>query len=252
MTRRIFLTAGALMLSTPLAAQDAGGDAAAGETQFGRQCVVCHVIENDAGEVLAGSSGGAGPNLYGVVGATPGTQEDYAYSSALEAYGETGAVWDEETLPAFIQDPTGYLREALDDSRPRSKMSYRMRNEDDALDVYAYLATFSPEEVDETMEEAASGETSTEIAEADVVHDIVAGEEIYQGNCSNCHGRSAQGMASFPKLVGHDADYLETRLEQYRAGERVGPNSALMIPVARELSDADIDNVVAYITTTFE
>ncbi|MBS1302623.1 c-type cytochrome [Loktanella sp. SALINAS62] len=101
------------------------------------------------------------------------------------------------------------------------------------------------------MEEAASSDT-TKTAEAEVIHDIAAGEDIYDGNCSNCHGPSAKGMASFPKLVGHDADYLEMRLEQYRAGERVGPNSGLMMPVASELSDADIGNVVAYITTTFE
>ena len=82
--------------------------------------------------------------------------------------------------------------------------------------------------------------------------DTAAGEAIYAEVCKNCHGPKAQGMASFPKLAGNSADYLVMRLEQYRAGEKVGPNSALMIPNAAELSDADIADLAAYITTAFE
>ncbi len=82
--------------------------------------------------------------------------------------------------------------------------------------------------------------------------DISAGEKLYQDNCRNCHGPSAAGMASFPKLAGRSEKYLISRLEQYRAGERVGPNSALMMPMAADLSDEDIANVAAYIATRFE
>jgi cytochrome c553 len=59
-------------------------------------------------------------------------------------------------------------------------------------------------------------------------------------------------MASFPKLAGHDAEYLLERLQQYHAGEKVGPGSALMIPVAQDLSEEDMANVAAYIASTFE
>ena len=55
-----------------------------------------------------------------------------------------------------------------------------------------------------------------------------------------------------PKLVGNDAGYLAGRLEQYRAGEKVGPNSALMMPAASDLSDADIAALAEYITTAFD
>ena len=78
--------------------------------------------------------------------------------------------------------------------------------------------------------------------------DSAAGEELYQGVCKNCHGPAGKGMASFPKLVGISAEDLVSRLEAYRAGETVGPNSALMIPVAAKLSDGDIANLAAYIT----
>jgi len=82
--------------------------------------------------------------------------------------------------------------------------------------------------------------------------DVAAGEEIYENSCKNCHGPKAQGMASFPGLAGQSAEYLVELLEQYRAGEKVGANSALMQPNATGLSDADIANVAAYIATSFE
>lgn len=82
--------------------------------------------------------------------------------------------------------------------------------------------------------------------------DTSAGETLYQKDCRSCHGPTAKGMASFPKLAGHSAEYLSDRLEQYRAGEKVGPNSALMIPRAAKLSDDDIANLATYIATAFE
>lgn len=78
--------------------------------------------------------------------------------------------------------------------------------------------------------------------------DTEAGEALYREVCKNCHGPTGKGMASFPKLVGKDADYIVARLEAYRAGETVGPNSPLMMPVAAELSDEDISNLAAHIT----
>jgi cytochrome c553 len=81
--------------------------------------------------------------------------------------------------------------------------------------------------------------------------DVAMGEDLYGSVCRNCHGPTAKGMASFPRLAGKDADYLATRLGQYRAGEQVGPNSALMQPHAVDLSDADIANISAFIATSF-
>lgn len=238
-----------LMLSTPVAAQDAGGEAGAGEAQFNRQCVACHVIQDGAGETLAGRNARVGPNLYGVMGAAPGSADDFAYSASLVAYGETGVVWSEENLVSFLQDPTGHLRQALDDPRARSTMTHRLRNQDVAQDIHAFLARFP-------ADEAAAEEQGQESAEDDAPdaepRDLAAGEALYRSSCRNCHGNNAQGMASFPALAGLGQAHLEARLEQYRAGERVGPNSGLMIPPARNLTDEDIANVAAFIATSFD
>lgn len=81
--------------------------------------------------------------------------------------------------------------------------------------------------------------------------DAAAGEEIYQGSCRSCHGPEAQGLASYPKLADKSESYLTGRLERYREGERIGPNSMLMIPHAQPLSDEDIVNIASYITGAF-
>ncbi len=82
--------------------------------------------------------------------------------------------------------------------------------------------------------------------------DIAAGEKRYLVNCVNCHGKTGKGMASFPALKGRDADYISGRLVKYRAKEQVGPNSAIMMHLASELSDEDIANLAAYVSATFE
>lgn len=137
------LAAAMALLSAPVfAAGHATGDAAAGEEAFNRQCVACHVIVNDAGETLAGRNARTGPNLYNVTGRGIGAVEDFRYSDGILALNEAGEMWTEENFVGYVQDPTGWLRETLDDRRARGKMAFQVRSEEDALNLYAYLATF--------------------------------------------------------------------------------------------------------------
>jgi cytochrome c len=124
-------------------AQDATGDAAAGEALF-NQCQTCHVVVNDAGETLAGRNARTGPNLYGVAGRTAGSVDGFRYSSSMTEAGEAGLVWDEAHFVEYVQDPTGFLRGYLDDNRARGQMAFRVRSEDDAKNLYAYLASLAP------------------------------------------------------------------------------------------------------------
>ena len=77
--------------------------------------------------------------------------------------------------------------------------------------------------------------------------DIDAGLARYAQNCGNCHGPAGMGLASYPKIKGKEVSYLVDRLKTYRAGTKVGPNSSLMIMMAQPLSDAEIDNLAAYL-----
>jgi len=126
-------------------AQDSmpSGDPAAGEKLF-NQCQTCHVVVNDDGETLAGRNARTGPNLYGVAGRPAGSVEDFRYSSSMTEAGEAGLVWNEEDFVAYVMDPTGFLRAYLDDNRARGQMAFRVRSEDDAANLYAYLASLAP------------------------------------------------------------------------------------------------------------
>ncbi|MEO0379883.1 MAG: cytochrome C [Pseudomonadota bacterium] len=122
----------------------ASGDVAAGEKAF-RQCISCHVVQNEAGDTLAGKNAKTGPNLYGIVGSNFGTVEGFRYSDINQLASEmTDVVVTEEVFVTYVQDPTAYLREVTGD-KGRSKMTYKVRKEEDAVNLYAYLASLSPE-----------------------------------------------------------------------------------------------------------
>ena len=77
--------------------------------------------------------------------------------------------------------------------------------------------------------------------------DIEAGKSRYAQNCGNCHGPGGMGLASYPKIKGKKVTYLVDRLNTYRAGKRIGPNSDLMIMMAQPLTDVEIANLAAYL-----
>jgi len=77
--------------------------------------------------------------------------------------------------------------------------------------------------------------------------DKEAGEARYKKSCINCHGPAGKGVASYPKISGNDVSYTRLKLETYRSGTKVGPNSALMIMMAKPLTDEEIANLAAYL-----
>lgn len=146
------------LLAVPAFAE---GDPAKGEKGFNK-CKSCHTVTSDAGEVIV-KGGKTGPNLWGVVGRTAGTYEGFRYGDDLVAAGEAGLVWDAESFAAFTADPRGFLREHLDDSSAKSKMSFKLRK--GAEDIYAFLAQHGPV-VEETSEDSAEVEAEVEAAPA--------------------------------------------------------------------------------------
>ncbi len=130
------------------------GDPEAGASAFQSQCQNCHNVVNEAGDVLAGRPNvRTGPNLYGVLGRQAGT-EDFRYGASLVEAGEAGLIWTAEEMVPYLLDPNSFLRETLGNNRARSQMSFRVRDEDTANDIIAFLTQFS--EIEEE-EEAAEG-----------------------------------------------------------------------------------------------
>ncbi|MEO1549994.1 MAG: c-type cytochrome [Pseudomonadota bacterium] len=79
--------------------------------------------------------------------------------------------------------------------------------------------------------------------------DVEHGQALYKKECRACHGPTAKGVSSYPKLRGHTVEYLVDKLERYRKGEKFGPNTPLMAPKAKKLSDEDILNLSTFITS---
>jgi cytochrome c553 len=76
-----------------------------------------------------------------------------------------------------------------------------------------------------------------------------AGASKYTASCASCHGANGQGMGTFPKVAGLTADTVKARLADYKAGKQVGPQSAVMMPIASLLTDAEVDALAAHIAT---
>lgn len=141
--KKIFAVAAASMMITGAAFAEghASGDAEAGEKVFNK-CKSCHMIVSDTDETIV-RGGKTGPNLYGIAGRAAGTVEGFRYGKSLVEAGEAGLVWDEANFVAYVQDPKAFLAEYLDDSKARSKMSFKLRS--GMEDVYAYLASVAPQ-----------------------------------------------------------------------------------------------------------
>ncbi|SDE80017.1 c-type cytochrome [Ruegeria marina] len=73
------------------------------------------------------------------------------------------------------------------------------------------------------------------------------GETRYKKSCISCHGKAGKGAASYPKISGNPVTYTIEKLRLYREGIKQGPNSALMIMMAKPLTDEEIDNLAAYL-----
>lgn len=112
--------AAAVVLSSfaALAAQHKG-DPAAGKIMYS-DCEGCHNFKNNK----------IGPNHCGVIGRKAGTLPDFAgYSEAMV---ESGLVWNDKTLNAFLADPLKFM--------PDTTMEYAgVPDEESRLDLIAYL-----------------------------------------------------------------------------------------------------------------
>lgn len=74
-----------------------------------------------------------------------------------------------------------------------------------------------------------------------------AGESKYRTVCAVCHGPNAEGMGNYPRLAGLSRDEISNKLMDYRAGKQMGPLTAIMAASARDLTDAEIEALAAYL-----
>jgi len=97
---------------------------AQGEALF-RQCASCHQIGPSA-------TNRTGPLLNNTYGAPVASHDGFRYSPAFVGARDSGMVWDDETLTAFLLDPRGSIQ--------GNRMAFRgLRSADEAAAMIAYL-----------------------------------------------------------------------------------------------------------------
>jgi cytochrome c553 len=76
--------------------------------------------------------------------------------------------------------------------------------------------------------------------------DAAAGKAKYAA-CGGCHGATGvSAVPTYPSLAGKDAAFIKAELNKFRSGER---DNATMKAMVAGLSDADVDNLAAYVAT---
>jgi cytochrome c553 len=77
--------------------------------------------------------------------------------------------------------------------------------------------------------------------------DLAQGEAKFTAVCAACHGADGNsGIPTNPKLAQQHPEYILKQLQEFKAGKRTNP---IMQPMASQLSDADMKNIAAWVTS---
>lgn len=135
----------------------------------------------------------------------------------------------------------------------------RELSERDMKDVAAYLATISlPTKVPEFKDSDSSLDRLLMMERVLVVPrvdgDVRRGKATYRKACAKCHGPTAMGRDEkrAPLLVGQYPDYLRRQFDAFKKGERGAEADDPMKGVLDPLSDQELTDVLAWLTSIQE
>lgn len=195
----------------------AAGNPVKGEQIF-QQCAACHAVGDGAMNTV-------GPNLNHLFGRKAGSIDDFAYSAAMSAKGESdGLIWEEQSIYIFLAGPARYV--------PGTIMAFEgLATEQEIKDLLAWLIQYSPayepnsgkivpanvakdtklpEAKASALEEENPDFSETYLASAEA---IGTGGELWGKQCRHCHGNSAYpGKAPKLKPASYSADFVFSRL----------------------------------------
>lgn len=66
--------------------------------------------------------------------------------------------------------------------------------------------------------------------------------------CSSCHGASAEGSSSYPKLANVKKAYLLKKLHYFKAGKTDSVSRQMMAQFALKLSEENIEDLAYYLS----
>ncbi len=124
---KLKLALAGLMIALAPTLAHAEGDAAKGEKVY-KKCKSCHTVKKEKNKV--------GPHLVGVFGRAAGSVEGFKYSKALKAKAAEIGNWNETNLDEWLANPKKFLG-------GRSKMTFKLKKEQQRADVIAYLKSLA-------------------------------------------------------------------------------------------------------------
>jgi len=183
---------------------------------------------------LAGQSGQA----LATVESNPQGAGACARCHGAESSGPTSAL-----VPILHGQPPEFLMAALREYADGSRSSGIMQplaadlGGQDVERLAAYYANLVPKRTPSTTGTRPSERGRALAREGDPANAIPA--------CDACHGRD--GLARYPRLAGQNAAYMAGQLRLWAAGHHASTGGgAIMAPIARRLSEPDIEAVTAY------
>ncbi|HSH85447.1 MAG TPA: c-type cytochrome [Guyparkeria sp.] len=148
-------------------------------------------------------------------------------------------------FPSLAGQPARYIAAQLE--------AYRSREREDAI-MNAQAANLDEQQIRDIAAYYAAQEL--EISNPATEGSALGAVLYHHGRenvaaCAACHSSDGYGNqpAGFPALRGMSTTYLIQSLRDYRSGKREHGQAALMLPIAAELSDEEIEALAAHIAT---
>ena len=125
----------------------------------------------------------------------------------------------------------------------------RELSENDVRDIARLLSTIelptrlpSPDAPMTALERLRAAQAVFNVPRVD--GDRERGAELYENECSDCHGPEGWGEEDAPQLAGQYTEYLRRQIASFRSGARVNPD---MDGVLDSLDEADVQDILAYL-----
>ena len=222
-----------LMSGTALA----DGDAVKGETVF-KKCMACHAIADKTNKV--------GPHLVGLVGRAVATVEGYSYSDSMKNYAATGAVWDELTLQAYLENPKAIVA--------KSKMAFLgIKKEEERNDLIAFLKTKGVAGLNSTDDLSSTADGAPVLSGLVLPKmDSKRGRELFVSKgCVVCHAINGVGGEDAAPL---DASTMDPAMNPFEFFARMWQGTKPMIAMQEdrmqqqvEMTAGELADIVAFI-----
>jgi len=164
-------------------------------------------------------------------------------------YGQAASGGNSAFSPKLTPQSKDYLVARLNAYRsgaiqhPQMSLIAQMISEQDIENVSAWYASIPVTIIGNTVNQEAGVEANDgSTAKA------AAGKTIASQICSSCHGLDGQAVASgnsfiVPSLTAQQKEYMILRLRDFKSGKIADP---IMSPIAKALSDQDIENVATW------